>query len=468
MGIRVLPYPPRVNEALPITRGSLLDFPRDPITCMRALYRAHGTLAALEEDGQRLYFVFGPEYNQQVLSDPQTFHSRFFSLRGPRHSAQRRLTGTLLSMNGDEHKRHRRLIMGPFQKKSIERYCDRLAFLAEEMVAGWCLGEVRDIFQDMKQYMLRVTSSILFGYDQPELAYEIGQRTERWVAMNHDLGIGAFLSESSLSGSYDKLLAAAEGLEESVRAMIDLRRSSRRLGDDVLSLLIRAHQETGAGLSDAELIGQSAILFAAAHLTSTNTLTWTLFLLSQHPDSARELAAELEGVLAGKPPALKQLDSLPVLDRVLKESMRVLPASAYSQRVASVPVELGPFQLAPGSVVIFSQFLTHHLPELFPEPERFLPERWLTLMPSPYAFLPFGAGPRLCMGAPLALTIFKITLPVILQYCHPSVVPGASVNGRVISTMLTPVSGMPMRIEPPAAPFQAHPVAGNIRELVDL
>jgi cytochrome P450 len=466
MAVGVIPASPPLKEPQPVTRGSLLEFPRDPIRCMQRLHRAHGMLAALEEDGQRLYFAFGPEYNQQILSDPQTFHSRFFAVRGPRHSAQRRLTATLLSMNGEEHKRHRRLIMGPFQKKSVERYRDRLAFLAEEMVATWRPGEVRDIFQDMKQYMLRVTSSILFGYDQPELAYEIGGRTERWVALNHELGIGAFLSEASVSGCYDQLLAAGEALEESIRAMIDLRRSSRMLGDDVLSLLIRAHEETGAGLTDAELIGQSAILFAAAHLTSTNTLTWTLFLLAQHPQVADQLAAECARVLGGTAPTLAQLDSLRVLDHVLKESMRVLPASAYSQRVTSVPVDLGPFALAPGSVVIFSQFMTHHVPEIFIEPERFLPERWETLTPSPYAFLPFAAGPRLCIGAPLALTIFKITLPVIMQHYHWRVVPGASVNGRVISTMLTPVSGMPMRIEPPGTPFQRHPVAGNIHDLV--
>jgi cytochrome P450 len=112
--------------------------------------------------------------------------------------------------------------------------------------------------------------------------------------------------------------------------------------------------------------------------------------------------------------------------------------------------------------------MTHHLAEIFADPERFCPDRWLAMTPSPYAFLPFAAGPRMCIGAPLALTIFKITLPVILQRCHLSVVPGASINGKVISTMLTPVSGMPMRVEPPGGPFQSHPVGGNIRELVSL
>jgi len=459
---------PAIEAALPIARGSLLDFPRDPLACMRGLHGANGNLAALEEDGQRIFFAFGPDYNQQILSDPRVFHARFFAVRGPRNSAQRRLTATLLSMNGEEHKRHRRLVMGPFQKKSIERYHERLTFLAEEMVRSWAPGEVRDLFQDMKQYMLRVTSSILFGYDQPELAYEIGRRTERWVAMNHEVGIGAFLSDASISSSYKGLLSLAESLEESIRTMIEARRSTRALGPDVLSLLIRAHEETGAGLSDAELIGQAAILFGAAHLTSTNTLTWTLFLLAQHPETATELTAECARVLQGAPPTLEQLDQMPVLDRVLKESMRLLPASAYSQRVTSEPIELGPFHLPRGSAVIFSQYMTHHLPDVFPEPERFRPERWLGLAPSPYAFLPFAAGPRMCIGAPLALTIFKITLPTILQNRHLSVVPGTPINGKVIATMLTPVSGMPMQIEAATVPFQSHPVGGNIHELVTL
>jgi cytochrome P450 len=407
--------PSPVSRSLPITHGSLLDFVHDPIACMCRLHRTHGRIAALEEDGQRLVFVFGPDYNQQVLSDTRTFHARFFAIRGPRNSAQRRLTGALLSMNGEEHKRHRRMVIGPFQKKSIEEYHAGLAALATEMVREWQPGQVRDLFQDMKQYMLRVTSSILFGFDQAELAYEIGRRTEGWVTLNHELGIGALLADAGAHSSYDQLLSLAAALEDSIREMIELRRSSKALGSDVLSLLIRAHDEAGIGLTDAELIGQAAILFAAAHLTSANTLTWTLFLLAQHPEVTAEVAAELERVLGGKVPAMEQLEHLPVFDRALKESMRVLPASSYSQRINIEPVQLGPFRLAPGTVVIFSQYMTHHLPDLFPDPERFRPERWQNLTPSPYAYLPFAAGPRMCIGAPLAMTTFRIALPTILQ-----------------------------------------------------
>jgi cytochrome P450 len=435
---------------------------------MRRLYQTHGNIAALEEQGQRLVFVFGPEYNQQVLSDTRTYHSRFFAIRGPKNSSQRRLTCGLLSMNGEEHKRHRRLVMGPFQKKSIETYRDHLVELAEEMLRDWQVGQVRNTFRDMTQYMLRVTSSILFGFDLPALAYEIGRMIERWVAMNHELGMGAFISDPRITSAYSKLLELAEELEAKILAMITHRRSLNTPGNDVLSLLIRARDENGAGMTDAELIGQAAVLFGAAHLTTANSLTWILFLLSQHPRVASELMDELTGFLYGEAPTLDQMEQLPLLERVIKESMRVLPASAYSQRINVEPVELGPFQLPRGTPIIFSQIITHHMPDLFSEPERFIPERWLELSTSPYAYMPFAAGPRMCLGASLATTTMKVTLPLIVQRFRLNVIPHAVINGAVRSTMLAPTNGMPMLVSAPTTPFVANPVQGNIHEMVDL
>jgi cytochrome P450 len=460
--------PGAATAPLPVTQGRLLDFPADPIACMLRLYRTHGNIAALEEDGQRIVFAFGPEYNRQLLGDVDTFYARFFALRGPKNSAQRRLTGALLSMNGAEHKRHRRLVIAPFQKKAVETYRDALVELAEDLIRPWQPGTVRDIFPDMTQYMLRVASSVLFGYDLPELAYEIGRLTEKWVAMNHELGVGALISDPGITSSYEHLLRAAEELEERILAMIEYRRSSASPGNDVLSLLIRAHDESGSGLSDAELIGQSAILFGAAHLTTANTLTWTLFLLAQHPRVAADLVEELQNVLHGQAPTVAQLDQLELLDRVVKESMRVLPASSYSQRVNVEPVQLGPFRLLRNTIIIFSQFITHHMPDLFPEPERFLSERWLTIAPSPYAYLPFATGPRMCLGGPLALLTIKMTLAVLLQRHHFSVVPGATIGGKVTSTMLTPTTSIPMLITDPTVPFRSTRVEGNIHDLVTL
>ncbi len=462
-------FPRLSNSAdmqLPVTLGRIADFADDPVVCMRRLWARHGNIAALQEESQRLYFVFGPEYTKAVLSDSQRFHSRFFALRGSKNSAQRRVTSGLLSMNGDEHKRHRRIAFGPFQKSAIAGYQDTVGELSRQMLDTWRPGEVRDISEEMTRYMLRLTSRILFGFDVPELAQEIGRLTEIWIALNHNIGPAAFVPNADLTARYDELLEAADRLERAIQKMLKLRRDGQS-GSDVLSRLIRAHDGEG-GINDDQLIGHIAVLFGAAHLTSAHTLTWFLFLMSQHPQVMRELHEELTTHFSGPLPRFEQLEALPVLDRTLKESMRVLPASSYSQRIAAEPVSLGPFQLPPGAVVIFSQFITHHLPELYAEPERFLPDRWRTINPSPYAYLPFGAGPRMCIGAALGMMQLKITLPTILRRFKLSVTDGAEINARVMSTMLFPTTPVPMRIEHQDGRFQSHPVTGSIHSLVNL
>jgi len=450
----------------PVSIGNIQDFAADPVVCMRRLWAKHGDYAAMQEENQRLYFVFGQEGNKRILSDSTRFHSSFFAVRGPRKSAQRRVTSGLLSMNGEEHRTQRRMVMEPFQKRMIAAYHPTVTELSQEMIGTWKPGQLRDLNADMTNYMLRLTSRILFGLDEAEMAYRIGELTEHWVELNHRIGPAAFTPNLMLTAQYDQLLVAAEELEAAIREMIQIRRAGK-LGSDVLSILIRVYDAQG-GVSEDQLIGHIALLFAAAHLTSAHTLTWSLFLLAQHPEVMRELHEELSETLDGQPPTEEQLDQLPVLDRVLKESMRILPASAYSQRIAAEPVQVGPFNMTKGSAVIFSQFITHHLPEIYSQPERFLPDRWKTLSPSPYAYLPFGAGPRMCIGAALGMMQLKISLPTILGKFKLSVMEGADIDGRVQSTMLYPVSRVPVIVDKQDGRFTSYPIHGNIHSLVDI
>lgn len=457
----------REGDGLPVTHGSLLDFPADPVTCLRRLHAAHGPIAALQDGGQRIFFVFGPKWTQRVLSDARTFHSRFFAVRGNRNSAHRRLTSGLLSMNGDEHKQHRRMVMGPFQKLSIRNYHGPICQQVGELLDSWQVGDVRDVHEDMTHYMLRVTSALLFGLDEPEMAYHLGGMLDEWVQMNHEMGMGAFVADRRFTDGYDRLLKLAERLEVEIRGMIDLKRSRGAAGTDVLSLLIRAHEGEGL-VSDETLVGHTALLFGAAHKTTAHTLCWTLFLLGQYPEVMREVWDEISAQVAGPSPTLDELDRLEVIERVLKESMRILPASGYSQRIAAEPVELGPFTLRRGEPVVFSQFITHRLPETFADPHRFQPERWRTAAPSPYAYLPFGNGPRMCIGATLAMMTLKLTLPSILKRYRLSAIAGSEVNGAIRSTMLTPLGTLPMRLHEPDGRFDRHAVRGNIHRLLEL
>ncbi len=450
----------------PVTHGRLLDFPDDPLACMKKLRAEHGNVCALEEGGTRIYFAFGAESNHQVLSNGAEFHSRFFALRGSRNSPQRRLSSGLLSMNGEQHKRHRRLVMDAFIKKAILSYVPTIRTLSEQMIDDWRPGTERDISRDMTEFMLRLTSSILFGVESAEMAYRIGRMTDHWVHMNHELGMGAFVADPEMARRYTELLDFAGELEGEIKELIEQRKRNPT-GSDAMSLLIKAHDAEG-GISDDEMVGQAALIFAAAHLTTAHSLTWTLFLLAQHPSAMSELHHELKSQLDGGFPSIEQVERIPCMERTVKESMRVLPASSYSQRIAAMPTQLGPFALTAGSGIVFSQFMTHHSSDLYVDPDAFLPTRWLQINPSPYQYLPFGAGPRMCLGAPLAMLILKTVLPTILQRFKVTAVPMSEVSGKVISTMLCPTSSVMLRLDKQDGRFESQPVLGNIHTMVDL
>ncbi len=451
---------------LPVTHGDLMDFPRDPIACMRKLYRAHGDAAVLTDGEQKVFFAFGPENNRLVQCDPR-FESRFFAIRGPKNSAQRRTTCGLLNMNGETHRRQRRLVAQPFGKKVLPNYHPTVAAHVSELIDGWQVGEVRDLHADMTAFMLRVVSAIVFGLTDRELAYETGRRIDEWAHMNHELGMGALVADSAITARYEDLLSQADGLEANVKRMIAARRAGEP-GDDVLSLMLRARDEHGS-ISDAEMIGHVALLFGAAHLTTAHTLTWTLFLLAQHPSVARQVDAELKAAsFAGDVPTPGESSRLRLLERALKESMRCLPASAYLSRMTNDVVEMGPLRLPHGAAVIFSQYMTHHMPRLWPHADEYRPERWATAAPSPYEYLPFGSGPRMCLGASLAMQTLMTTLPAVLRRFRPAVVADSRIDAEVVSTMLGPSAPVPVRLCPPDGRFEAVPVRGNIHDLVTL
>jgi cytochrome P450 len=475
----VPPARPVISDGTYI-RVNFAEFARDLLNNLRRLHDAHGAIAGIEDGGQRVVFLFDPIYNRQVLSDNELFQARFFAVRGPKRSAQRRLTCGLLAMNGEQHRRNRRVVKEPFGLRAISGYGDTVARLTKEMLATWRLGETMDVAEEMRHYMLRVTSTLLFGLDDTERAYRLGEMIAKWVSFNDDVGVGALVPNEQFNRHYEELLQFAEEVEQEILSLIQTRRSSQFLGRDVLSNLVRTHDQEG-NLSDEELVGQATVLFSAAHMTTAHALTWTLFLMAQHPSVMSELWHELQSGLpdgdlfnddrADTPRAdgaLPKGEDLSLLDRVIKESMRILPASAYSQRVNIAEASIGPFRLPRGTGIVFTPIVTHRLPELYPNPDRFLPDRWNGFQPNPYAYIPFGGGPRLCIGGPLATAIIRIALREILLRFRLMVLPGAEINAHIESTMLVPTNGMPMRIDPADGVFESSPIAGNVLELVEL
>ena len=469
---------------LPLTRGSLLRFSDDPIACMKELHRDHGDLAVLADGDQRLVFVFSPELNRHVLSDTQTFESRFFAVRGNRKSAQRRVTSGLLSQNGAEHRDSRRMMKEVFAKKILPAYHETICKLSSDLTESWQAGKRYGAFTSAVSFvtnMLEISANHCFyeiiredrpckGYMDLEdagFAQKLGRLIDLWAHRNHEIGMGALVSAPQFAQGYDDLLSQAEELEETVRDMFARHRITQHAQVNILSLLFQA-QESEQHLTDDQLIGHSTLLFAAAHLTTAHTFSWTLFLLSQHPGVLGKLRNELAKHVAGDIPTLEELEKLPYLDSVIKESMRILPASSYSQRIAVQPTSIGPVRLNPGTPVIFSQYITHHRPDIYENPDQFIPERWQTIAPSAYAYLPFGAGPRMCIGAPLAMVEIRTALTIMLKRFNFQIKPMSTVNGHVISTMLGPTSSIQSLLLPADRAPITVPVLGSVHKLVAL
>lgn len=458
--------------ALPGVGGTInsVRVARDPMVGLQRLYDRYGPVASVARGQTRTVCVFSPELNRQVLSADDGFHTidaNSFPVRLPKGSAIERLWDNgLLQQNGLRHKQQRRLVQPAFHKARIDAYRDDIVAQVEGMLARRRVGEQRDLLLDMKQLTLGVAIKCLLGMPPDQRGERLRVLLERWV--DTGFSIPALLLPLNLPGlPFHRSVQMAERLERAIYPLITRKRRSGTDSGDALSMLIRAHDEDGSQLTDAEVLGQAGTLFIAGYITTASALTWTLFLLAQHPAVLADLSDELTGTLHGAAPTVDQLARLPLLDGVIKESLRLLPPIPWSARIAAAPVELGGYAVPKGAMILWSAAVTHRIPDLYPQPRQFRPDRWATIRPSSYEFLPFSGGPRRCLGAEFALLEMRLVLATLLQRFRVALPPAPRVD-RTGFFFVFPKNGLPVRLLPPTAPVPVSPVRGNIHAVVDL
>lgn len=454
-------------------RGNMIRFYADAIGYMAPLARAHGNVVSFAKGGagpvlirqhdvRGTVFALGPSCHQAVLSQMAVFHSA--RIPGPPGSRSfARLTSGLLGMNDDRHRQQRRLIMPAFHKKRVEGYHDTMVAFTAERLERMRVGETYDFVKEMERLTLAVSNKTLFGLDPTPGVLTIGERIQDMVARSMS---PASLVPIDLPGSpRRRLVEAADRVDADLRRVVEEKR--RAGGDDVLSTLIASRDEEGSALSDDELIGQLFLLFLAGHDTTKSGIAWTLFLLSQHPSILRDVRDELQGALRGGAPGLAQIGNLPLLERVIKESMRLFPPAPFTPRLMTQPAALGGVELPAGTEVIISPYCLHRIPDLYPEPQRFSPARWESLDPSPFEYAPFSAGARMCIGAGFAMMEMKTVLAMMLQRFGVELAPGTRVD-RFATVVLRPKHGMPLTLRAPGEAGYHRAVRGDVREMVDL
>jgi cytochrome P450 len=474
---------PRVAPGFGPLRATL-RFAGDSLGVAAELFDRYGRLASLcAGGGTRLYsplrdcpgtvVALGAELNQAITTQHEVFFKHPLTMGlspqgevSPRTAPLRHFGAGLFGVNSNTHRAHRRLLMPAFHKKRIESYRDTMVAIAEQEIARLRPGQLLDIGAFMRHLTLRIAVKTLFGVELNDEVGRVGHVMFEAFAALGDPRVG--LAPYDLPGSpYRRLLDLAGETDRRLRSLIACKRADSADDGTVLSALIHARYDDGASLSEDELLGHTGIIYAAGHETSATALTWTLFLLSQHPQVATDLRDELRGALGGGAPAVDDLARLPLLDRVVKESMRVIAPVPWNARVTSQPAELGGYELPAGTEVWMSIHHTHHMPELYPVPERFDPRRWETIDPSVFAYSPFSAGPRMCIGATFASIEVRLVLATLLQrlsFGYDARVP-VEPAGLIVTT---PGNGMPMLPQPAGQPPTPGGVHGRVRRMVEL
>lgn len=442
-------------------RADLLRFFADPIHHLLAA-RARGRVVAMTAGRAELVFAFGADHNHAVLSDPATWRNAVeVPVPLPADSAATRIFRGLMSMNGEEHRRHRRLLLPAVNKAAVASHAADIVEVSQRHLARWT--GTFDVVRAAGTMTTAVLLRCLFDAEAEDDA--IGPLSARLL--------GLFSSPATLlvplrvpGLPYTRFLSTCEEVEARVRAMIAAGGAEGRR--DVLSMLLRARAAEDGGITDDQLVAHMVSMVFAGQDAVAGTLVFALLLLAQHPDVARDLVDELDATLGGAEPTPDT--RLPLLDGVLNETMRLLPPIAHLLfRRPAEAMPLGAHVLPAGATLVLSPLVTHREPEVFPEPLRFDPGRWTGAAPGPYAYLPYGAGPRTCLGAGLASSILRVQLALILRGHRPVLAGPTRVDLTVRAANLVVDGALPMRLVPRGeAPRAVERVDGSIRRLVAL
>lgn len=466
---------------LPIHSGggrleNTLLFRRDPVAFMQSLCGG-GDLFRIPLVDKNVVVATGPRAIQQIMVDNAAALEKASLLRYLLYPI---LGEGLLTIRGELWRRQRRLMAPIFQPAQLAQLAGSMVACAQRDVDTWRDGAELDMLRETTRITMSVAGRTLFGAETFSEADELGAALTVAVAWAGG-GLGRTLPylqmalrgslvelahrlpgrASALSlalaeqlngplllwGEHDRRMKAAVALlHERVQRMIDERRASGQLQEDLLGRLLSAQDEgQKAPMTDTQVRDEVLTLFLAGHETTASSLAWALYLLARHPEIYRQVRAEADALTA--PPRYEDLPRLALTQRVFKETIRLYPPLPAFNRDTKTELTVCGYTLPPGTVVLICPYATHHRADLWPQPERFDPDRFTPAGEagrSRYAYLPFSAGPRTCIGNHFALMEGALVLATLLQRADFELL-GGEVKPVSLGT-LRPQGGMPMRV----------------------
>ena len=437
------PLPPG-PDGLPLV-GNALSLGREPLAFPERCVREYGDVVGIRFAGQPAVILGHPDHCRHVLSERTENY-----WKGEYFNQQLSLLGNgLFAADGDLWHRQRRLMQPIFHPDAVAGYGEDMAEAAVRLADDWAAGEPTNVEADMMRLALGNVTNALFNVDVvdevPEIAEAIDEVMDNFRRSRRlPVSLPDWLPTPGRR-RYDR---AVETFDDLVGDIIASHREAEDPPDDVVSMLLAATDAEGRGMDEAQVRDEVLTLLLAGHDTTGLGLTYALYALATNPAVDERLAVELEAELGGRRPTVEDLEALDYLDQVIKEVLRLYPPVYFFVREPYEDDEIGGYRVPAGSLVIVYQWVLHRDSRFFDDPETFDPDRWTPDFERslhPYAYIPFGGGPRRCIGEGLALLEMKLTIATIAQ------------RYRLELDFEPPVSFAPMMSLRPADPVRMVP-----------
>ncbi|WP_324192474.1 cytochrome P450 [Nocardia transvalensis] len=423
---------PVARGRLPLV-GHLLPLVRDPLGFLSSL-PAQGELVRIELGPLDTILVCDRELVQHVLR-----HDRIFDKAGGTLFEQgvRALGDGLVTCPHSRHRRQRRMLQPAFHKSRLPAYAESISAQIDAITSAWQPGQDLDILMETRKFAANATATVVFSGAVPEstAAQTIQDIDAIFAGVLRRSMVPQLLTRLPTPGNraYQRSIAR---MRSTLGDIVAARRAEDVDHGDLLSALLDARDTDGKGLSDTEVCDQMVTFLNAGTHTTADALTWALYELDRHPDITRRLHAEVDGVLAGRAATYDDLPHLPLTGHFITETLRLRGPAWLLTRHVTEDTELGGYRLPKGTVVAYSSYLVGHAPDVYAEPDRFDPDRWDTTTPPPQsALIPFGGGPRKCIGDLLALDEAAIALATIAARWRLRALPGNDMRPALAVTL---------------------------------
>jgi cytochrome P450 len=437
-------YPPGPSD---FSLARTQQMARDPLPLLLGAYEEFGPIFSMRLLHTKVVFMLGPEANHFItVGHPENFHWRESSFG----DLIPLLGDGLLTIDDGYHDRARAIMLPAFHREQVEASTAAMRAEAEAAIAALRPDTVVDVYAWMRGLAMRIAMRALLGLD-PDDGGRGALAAENFEAALGFFGIDYALRLLRGPGSpWRRLMASRAVLDRIVYEEIARRRAAPDHGRrDILSLLVEASGEAGERFSDTEIRDQVMTLMFAGHDTSTSTVTFALHELAHHPDVLERLCEEQDRVLGGAAPTIDRLErEMPYLDMVVDEVLRLYPPAWIGPRRAVRDFEFGGYQVPCDAYVNYVSWASHRIPEVFPEPEAFVPERFTRERKAALprgAYVPFGGGKRVCIGKRFGQIEVKLVTTMLLQSLRAEVLPGRTMTVRQSPT-LSPRGGLKMRL----------------------